>query len=131
MGFSIEVDEPRRRILIHVSGVIHLALIDDELTELQDRGFWSWPTIIDLSEALALDVSDADARSYATRLASLPPRGPVAFIASSPQARAMVRGLLHEVNAVEHPPRHQRHIVDTIEEAHEWLNLLERTERQE
>ena len=122
MGFTIDVDEQQRRVTVVLREVVTLDVLCGYVDELVQRGYWQWPTVIDTSAALGLDLDSNGPTSFATHVAAYPARGPVVMVAITRGAKAIGASLIAASRAAFPGHSEHRRIVDSMEAAHAWLD---------
>lgn len=120
---GIEVDGQQRRVRVVLSEVITLDDLRGYVDELVQRGYWQWPTVIDTSAALGLDLDGGGAIAFAehvvARASGARPRRH-----GGHHARGSALGAsLIAASQLAFPDRpERRRVMDSMEAAHAWLD---------
>lgn len=122
MGYAINVDEQRRRVTVVLSEVITLDDLRGYVDELVRGGYWQWPTIVDTTTALGLDLPRDGPLAFAHHVAAQPTRGPVAMVALARGAKAIGNSLIATSRDAFPDRPDRRRIFNSIEAAEAWLD---------
>ena len=122
MGYTLQVDDRRRRMTVVLHDVITLRDLLGYVDDIVTRGYWAWPTIIDTTAALGLDVGAEGALAFARHIAGYPGRGPVVMVAATRGAKHLGASLMGASRVAVHGHMERRQILDSLEAAHAWLD---------
>jgi len=119
----VDIDRSARRCVMHVGGVVTVPDLKRAIEMKIEGGAWSYPTILDLSDALDAAVSFRDIQSLVAFMQSavkrLGPRGPMAIVAPEDVVFGVAR--MYQTMADEHLPV-VTHVARTMVDAEIWLS---------
>lgn len=118
MPVQFEIDHAARFVTVRAHGVVRLAEILDYFDALVVQDAMPYPKLFDAREAEP-DLSDDDVMTLGARVsayAAMDPRGPVAAVAVTKQASAILQRFMN-LGGAQRPMR----LFTSVEEARAWL----------
>ena len=118
MPLTFQIDHRERFVTLKTQGRVTLKDVEEYLDTLMVQNAMSYPKLIDATD-VEYELSDDDIMALGARVSAyavVDPRGPICFVAVTPEAIDYQRRFINLGGA-----KRPANIVATVEEARQWL----------